>query len=226
MKKVVIFLIILFFFFLNCLTTKNTNNKIIKKTEISAKDSTSDINKNFIPEKEEIKTPPLIEENKNYSLLFDQDIKKSSNDVFVKNEKNTEIKDNNKQSDSINKNKIREKKKEKRKTNPSYRLILNLRRRTLLALKGQSKSANTMILLGVTNLEFLWDHLESTFKPGMTRENHGKVWHVDHILPCANFDLSKHEEQLKCFHYSNLQALFVHENLSKGSKILSPDSTV
>src|SRR4030042_2780583 len=107
MKKVAIFLIILFFFFLNCLTVKNTNNKLIKKTEISAKDNTSDINKNFIPEKEEIKVPPIIEENKNYSLLFDQDIKKSSNEVFAKNEKNTAIKDNEKQSDSINKNKTK-----------------------------------------------------------------------------------------------------------------------
>ena len=120
----------------------------------------------------------------------------------------------------INKNKIREKRKEKRKTNPSYRLILNLRRRTLIALKGKSKSANTMILLGVSDLEFLWNHLESTFKPGMTRENHGKVWHVDHIIPCASFDLSKPEEQVKCFNYSNLQALWSYENLSKGSKIL------
>jgi hypothetical protein len=164
------------------------------------------------------------EYGKQYYVNNTEKIKKKNSKWYFDNKEKTLKR--HKEWRSINKNKIREKKKEKRKTNPSYRLILNLRRRTLLALKGQSKSANTMILLGVTNLEFLWDHLESTFKPGMTRENHGKVWHVDHILPCANFDLSKHEEQLKCFHYSNLQALFVHENLSKGSKILSPDATV
>ena len=116
-----------------------------------------------------------------------------------------------------NKEYIREKNKERRKTDSAYKLLLNLRRRTSLALKGKDKSANTMALLGITNIEFLWKHLESTFKPGMTRENHGK-WHIDHIRPCASFDLSNPEEQIKCFHYTNLQALWAHENISKGAK--------
>jgi hypothetical protein len=105
------------------------------------------------------------------------------------------------------------------KKDPSFRLIRNLRRRTLYALKGRDKSDKTMNLLGVTNIEIVWQHLEKSFKPGMTRKNHGK-WHVDHILPCASFDLSKPEEQIKCFHYTNLQALWAHENLSKGNRIL------
>jgi hypothetical protein len=117
-----------------------------------------------------------------------------------------------------NKKHIRERNKKRRKTDITYKLITNLRRRTTLALKGNKKSTNTMILLGVPNLEFLWTHLESTFKPGMTRENHG-LWHIDHIIPCASFDLSKPEEQIKCFHYTNLQALWAHENLSKSDKI-------
>ena len=45
----------------------------------------------------------------------------------------------------------------------------------------------------------------------MTKENHG-LWHVDHIIPCASFDLSKPEEQARCFHYSNLQALWSRED--------------
>ena len=106
------------------------------------------------------------------------------------------------------------------KNNVNRKLSLLLRRRTLLALKDNSKSKNTMYLLGVENIEFLWKHLELTFKPGMTRENHGK-WHVDHIRPCSSFDLSKPEEQAKCFHYTNLQALWAHENLSKGSKYVA-----
>jgi len=108
----------------------------------------------------------------------------------------------------------------KRRTDPSVRLKGNLSRRILLALKGKNKSSSTMNLLDVPNIEFLWKHLESTFKEGMTRDNHGSVWHVDHKIPCAAFDLSDPNQQRQCFHYTNLQALFVYENLFKKDKIL------
>jgi hypothetical protein len=81
------------------------------------------------------------------------------------------------------------------------------------------KSKKTQDLIGCS-IEQLWVHLEKSFKTGMTRENYGK-WHMDHIRPCASFDLSKPEEQYKCFHYTNLQALWAHENFSKGSKYVA-----
>ena len=48
----------------------------------------------------------------------------------------------------------------------------------------------------------------------MAWSNYGK-WHIDHIEPCANFDLSIPEEQTACFHYTNLQPLWAEENLKK-----------
>ena len=74
------------------------------------------------------------------------------------------------------------------------------------------------MLIGCS-LEELKKHLESQFKPGMSWKNRGRNgWHIDHIKPCASFDLSKSEEQHKCFHYSNLQPLWAKENLRKGIK--------
>jgi hypothetical protein len=67
-------------------------------------------------------------------------------------------------------------------------------------------------------MQVIWDHLQKQFKEGMTKENHG-LWHIDHIRPISSFDLTKPEQQIKCFHYTNLQPLWAKENLSKGSKI-------
>jgi hypothetical protein len=99
-----------------------------------------------------------------------------------------------------------------------FRTLMNLRHRIYMALKGTVKSKRTIDLLG-TSIDNLWNHLEKSFRPGMTKNNYGRVWHVDHKIPCAAFDLTKPKEQSKCFHFTNLQALFVKENLSKGAKL-------
>lgn len=98
-----------------------------------------------------------------------------------------------------------------------YRLSSLLRVRVWKALNGIVKSARTLELLGCT-LPELRAHLEKQFRPGMTWENYGPVWHVDHTKPCAKFDLSDSNQQRACFHFSNLQPLFAKENLRKGAK--------
>ena len=70
------------------------------------------------------------------------------------------------------------------------------------------------------SLAELKQHLEKRFYGGMTWENYGSRWHVDHIKPCAAFDLSKPNEQRVCFHYSNLQPMLASENQSKGARYL------
>jgi hypothetical protein len=54
----------------------------------------------------------------------------------------------------------------------------------------------------------------------MLWKNHGK-WHIDHIIPLSNFDLTKPEEQRKAFHYTNLQPLWAMDNMKKHNKILT-----
>ena len=51
----------------------------------------------------------------------------------------------------------------------------------------------------------------------MTKENYGNIWVVDHIIPCAAFNLLKTQEQRRCFNYRNLQPLYKKENLEKGA---------
>ncbi len=112
----------------------------------------------------------------------------------------------------------------KRSTCAQSKLSHCLRIRILSAMKtsGARKSAKTMILLGCSIPEFK-AHLESKFKPGMNWSNHTKDgWHIDHILPCASFDLTDPEQQRKCFHFTNLQPLWATDNRSKSDRVDSP----
>ena len=110
------------------------------------------------------------------------------------------------------------KKKQRLLNDPNYKLLCNLRGRIYGVLKGKSKSASTMELLGCT-IEELWIHLESKFEPWMTRENYGKGgWDVDHIKACANFDLTDPAQQRICFHYTNLQPMEHIANIKKGTR--------
>ena len=65
-------------------------------------------------------------------------------------------------------------------------------------------------------IDVVRQHLENQFKDGMSWGNYGlHGWHIDHIRPVSSFDLTKAEEQKRCFHYTNLQPLFAKDNLAK-----------
>jgi hypothetical protein len=99
------------------------------------------------------------------------------------------------------------------------RILINMRTRICKVIKGKVKSDTTKNLLGCSLDEFLI-HIEKQFKPGMTFENYGcHGWHIDHIIPCATFDLSRPYHQKICFHYTNLRPMWEKENISKGKTV-------
>jgi hypothetical protein len=102
-------------------------------------------------------------------------------------------------------------------SDPKQKIRKRLRTRVYCVLKGLKKSAPTMAMLGC-DIAFFKQWLESQFKRGMTWENYGSHWHVDHKIPCAAFDLTKPEEQQRCFHYTNLQPLEALKNWSKHAR--------
>lgn len=100
----------------------------------------------------------------------------------------------------------------------NYRFRSSYRKRIAEALKNSKRDGSVEELLGCSVLEGR-KHIESTWKPGMSWANHGMHgWHIDHIRPCASFNLSIKAEQMLCFNHKNLQALWAKENLSKGAK--------
>lgn len=107
-------------------------------------------------------------------------------------------------------------------TDPIIKLKDSLRRRLHRAIRGNLKTASTEKLTGCSFLE-LKKYVEDQFVPGMTWENYGPVWHVDHIRPCASFDFSDPAQQRECFNYKNLQPLFAEHNRKKGDSWIPLD---
>jgi hypothetical protein len=137
-----------------------------------------------------------------------------------------EYKRYNKKYRKLHKREINSKRKIRLANDMSFKIKCNLRCRLYKVLKGRIKSSTVYILIGCS-IEKLKQHLQSQFKLGMNWSNYGtghngkgmQQWHIDHIRPCASFDLTKESEQKKCFHYTNLQPLWAEINLRKKDKI-------
>jgi len=104
--------------------------------------------------------------------------------------------------------------KERWRLDANYRLRILLRNRMRLAVNQNSRFSSVLDLLGCSVDNFRI-YIHSKFEPGMTWEN----IHLDHILPCALFDLTRLDHQRICFHFSNYQPLFASDNIRKGAKV-------
>jgi hypothetical protein len=111
-------------------------------------------------------------------------------------------------------------------TDPKYKLAHNIRSRLNKIIKTRSaiKSAQTLKLIGAP-IDVVVDHIERQFTEEMSWELFGnyaalgnRALSIDHIRPIASFDLTDPEEQKKAFHYTNLQPMFLIDNIKKGSK--------
>lgn len=160
----------------------------------------------------------MSEEEKKAAKTYAKDYKE-------KNKEKIKIRD--KKYIQDHKEEINLKRREKRK-DPHNKLYEALGKRIRNAIKyqGAKKNERTMELTGCT-AGFLRKYFESQFEEGMTWENHGndpkKCWHIDHIRPCASFDLTDEAQQRECFHYSNLQPMWGLENIIKGDTWIPED---
>jgi hypothetical protein len=97
-----------------------------------------------------------------------------------------------------------------------FKLACSLRRRLWNALRRGFKSGSAIRDLGCS-IDELKLHLEKQFHPGMTWDNYGKIWTIDHKIPLAYFDLTNRQELKLAVHFSNIQPLWAKENIKKGS---------
>lgn len=123
----------------------------------------------------------------------------------------------NKKYRDANKDKIMSKLRERRRNDPFLRLRDAIRG-SIRAYLGSKKTrrGSTFEIVGCTP-DFLRGHLEKQFKPGMTWENYGSHWHVDHRIPLASGNSPEEIKGLS--HWTNLQPLEAIENIIKSDKI-------
>jgi hypothetical protein len=105
----------------------------------------------------------------------------------------------------------------KRRSAPKGKLGNAMQSALYKSLKGNKKNCGWERIVGYT-VDKLKLHLESKFKKGMSWNNYGSEWHIDHIRPIASFSFSsfKEKEFLECWSLGNLQPLWAEENLKKG----------
>lgn len=93
-----------------------------------------------------------------------------------------------------------------------------IRTRIYICLKNKYK--HTIQYLGCNYEEYVKWMLFDNDK--YTIDNHGKEWHIDHVIPLCNFVLENETESLIAFNWRNTTPLSKRENLSKNKKIIAP----
>jgi hypothetical protein len=109
------------------------------------------------------------------------------------------------------------------KLDPQHRIAACCRTRIAVTLKaaGQNKSERTKELLGC-DLKFFKEFVEHQFIDGMTWNNWGALWELDHVIPISHFNLVEKPERLKAFNYTNCKPVLKSYNRSKNASLPEP----
>ena len=111
--------------------------------------------------------------------------------------------------------------KNRKSSDPLYKLISNFRTAIYQVLKESNveKNKHYFDILQYTP-EQLITHLEKQFNDDMTWDNYG-VWHVDHKLPITSFNIQEmgDGEFMKCWSLDNLQPMWGDENIRKSNRV-------
>ena len=157
----------------------------------------------------------IQEKHREYNKKNAEHLKQNQNEYRAANRDKSRAWD--KKYRDANKAKINDKLRERRRNDP-FRRLRDAIRGSIRAYLGSKKTrrGSTFEIVGCTP-DFLRGHLERQFKDGMTWENYGSHWHVDHRIPLASGNSADEIKGLS--HWTNLQPLEALENIIKSDKI-------
>jgi hypothetical protein len=102
---------------------------------------------------------------------------------------------------------------------PAFKLMQLIRGYTRYGLKFR-KVDKTIEYVGC-NGQTLKEWLEYNMEEGMTWDNHGTLWQIDHVIPITKFDMSDAEQVKRCFSWCNMRPLEAVANNTKNNNVLS-----
>lgn len=103
-----------------------------------------------------------------------------------------------------------------RRNNPQIAIADRLRGLLTQAIRQGYRASSATEYIGCTLAEFK-NYIASLFQPGMSWSNYGR-WHLDHVKPLCDFDLTNRDQCLQAFHYTNYQPLWAEANLRKNRR--------
>ena len=107
------------------------------------------------------------------------------------------------------------------KANPSFavRLLISSRIGSNIKQIHKLEGSNTYFdVLGCTG-EFFLKWIEYLDTDLLFDWDEKENWHLDHVNPCSNFNLTERNQLEECFHWSNYQPLLKEDNLSKSDTV-------
>ena len=102
----------------------------------------------------------------------------------------------------------------KEKHNKKKKLQIGIRR--LYSTNNPSKEI--LKYLSIDKESFI-EYINSRLLDGMTLENFGSVWGIDHIVPVELFDLNNEEDLKICYNFINIIPMFNNDNRFKGCSV-------
>ena len=145
---------------------------------------------------------------------------KNKNEIKIKQQDwyNTKGKEWKKNYENINKDIINKKIRIRYKNDPEFRMKKIIRSRFKKTVLGKKKYSKILDYINV-NLEYFLKWIEFNFDENMTWENQGTYWDVEHIKPCASFNLLIEDDIKLCFNWKNLRPCEKTENNKKSDTI-------
>jgi len=103
---------------------------------------------------------------------------------------------------------------------PERRLAHSARRRANKLLRGDSNIDKYLDCTAEWFQDWIFYCINENGWTDMIMDNYGILWHLDHVVPCALWDLDNDDHKTHCFHWSNIAPMYADQNSGKKDKII------